>query len=353
MKKQALSIVLTMLAVVLAVGLFPAAGVQASSDARASSRIVVANRASGSISVIDARTDELIGTFDLPAGDNPPEPMYVVYSAAKDRVFVGDRANDRVVVYDARDLSVEALVPAGAGVFHMWADPQGQQLWVNNDVDNTSSVIDPKTLETIATVPTPSDLVAMGGKPHDVILGPQGRFAYITVLGLPGANDYVVQFSTDTFQELNRAAVGKDPHLGLFRQNGFLYVPSQGSDLVSVLDRDTLTMVAGIDAPGAHGAGMPRNGRYFYTTNLPGGGNDALYTIDTQTNSLAGVPVDTPYAVPHNIVLTPNSQKLYVTHSGGTSDKVTIYAAKGNDPTPVLVGEVTVGFNPFGLTYVP
>ena len=38
--------------------------------------VVVANRGSGSISVIDAQTDELIDTIPLPAGDNPPEPMY-------------------------------------------------------------------------------------------------------------------------------------------------------------------------------------------------------------------------------------------------------------------------------------
>ncbi|MEJ2209860.1 MAG: YncE family protein [Anaerolineae bacterium] len=353
MKKQPFAIVLTMLAVVLAVGLFPAAGVQASSDARASGRILVANRTSGSISVIDALTDDLIGTFDLPAGDNPPEPMYVVYSAARDRVFVGDRANDRVVVYNARDLSLEALVPAGAGVYHMWADPQGRQLWVNDDVDNATTVIDPNTLDVIATVPTPADLVAMGGRPHDVLLGPQGRYAYITVLGVAGDSDYVVQFSTETFQEMNRAALGKGLHLGLLRQSDDLYVLSQGNNLISVLDRESLAPVAEIEVPGAHGAGMPRNGRYFYTTNLPGGGSDALYTIDAQTNSLVGAPVDTPYAVPHNIVLTPNSQKLYLTHSGATNDKVTIYSVQGNDPVPVLLGEVTVGLNPFGLTYVP
>jgi YVTN family beta-propeller protein len=354
MKKIGSILTLSLLAAILAVALLPAGPAAAQPTARASGRVVVANRGSGSISVIDALTDELLGTYNLPmsADDALPEPMYVVYGAAKNRVFVGDRANDRVVVYDARDLSVEALVPTGQGVFHMWADPQGQQLWVNNDVDNTSTVIDPNTLDVIATVPTPADLVAMGGKPHDVMLGPQGRYAYITVLGLPTAHDYVVQFSTETFMEVARAEVGKDPHLGLFRQNPFLYVASQNSNQVRVLDRETLAWIADIDVPGAHGAGMPRNGRHFYTTNLPGGGTGALYTIDTQTNAVVGAPVNTPYSVPHNLVLTPNSQKLFVTHSGPNTT-VTIYTIAGNDPTPVYAGEVTVGSNPFGLTYVP
>jgi DNA-binding beta-propeller fold protein YncE len=286
----------------LALSLVPAA---AAGQGRVPGRIVVANRGAGSLSVIDAHTDALIDTFDLPMqpGDATPEPMYVVYSAARDRVFVGDRANDRVVVYNARDLSLEALVPAGAGVYHMWADPQS-------------------------------------------------RFAYVTVLGLPGDQDYVVQFSTETFEEVGRAAVGKDPHLGLFRQTPHLYVAAQNSDLISVLDRETLELVSEIHVPGAHGAGMPRNGRYFYTTNLPGGGADALYTIDTHMNMVVGAPVSTPYSVPHNIVLTPNSQKLYVTHSGPNA-VVTIYTTDGNNPVPVYAGEVTTQLNPFGLTYVP
>jgi YVTN family beta-propeller protein len=354
MKKQILTLfVLASFVFALAGGVLLST-VALAQEGPARGRIVVANRASGSISVIDARTDQLIATYDLPAGPNFPEPMYVVYGPAKHRVFVGDRANDRVVVYDALDFSLEATVAAGRGVYHMWANPQNSQLWVNNDIDNTTTVIDPNTLEVVATVDTPVDLVALGGRPHDVILDSLADFAYVTVLGLPGENDYVVKYSTDTFEEVARAAVGKDPHLALARQNDLLYVPSQNSNAVIVLDRGTLDEVTRIMVPGAHGAGMTRNGRYFYTTDLPGGGTPGLYTIDTQSNTLVdGGAVDTPYPVPHNIVLTPSGHKLFLTHSGATSDKVTIYTFQGDDPTPVLSGEVTVEFNPFGLTYVP
>lgn len=316
-------------------------------------KIVVANRASGTISVIDVQTDMVLGTYMLPPGDAQPEPMYVVYTPAKNQVFVGDRANNRVVVFDARDFSVKATVAAGAGVFHMWADGRSEQLWVNNDIDNTTTVIDPKTLEVLATVQTPADLVALGGKPHDVILDPIGNFAYVSVLGLPGANDYVVQYRTDTFAEVNRAPVGKDPHLSLARQNNLLYVPSQNSDVVVVLNRITLEPVTEISVPGAHGAGMTRNGKVFYTTNLPGGGVDGLFAIDTRTNTVLGEPVDTPYPVPHNIALTRNGKKIYITHSGATADKVTVYTALGRMSDPIFSGDVTVGLNPFGLAYVP
>jgi len=310
---------------------------------------VVANRASGSISVIDVKTDE-ISTYQLPSAPNTPEPMYVVFVRRGQRVFVGDRANNQVVVFRASDFTVETSIPVGQGVFHMWADPLGKQLWVNNDIDNTTSVIDLRSLDVIATIPTPVDLVSMGGKPHDVILGPFGKLAYVTVLGLPGPSDYVVQYRTDIFQETGRAAVGKDPHLSLTARNRFLYVPCQNSNAVFVLNRFNMNQVKTIAVPGAHGAGMITNGKVFYTTNLPGGGTDGLFAIDTKQNEVIGSS-DTPYPVPHNIALTPNSKKLYLTHSGATSDKVTVYRISNRNPVPEFLKEITVELNPFGIAF--
>ena len=135
---------------------------------------------------------------------NSPEPMYVVYVKTARRVFVGDRANNRVVVFRSTDYSVETSVAAGNGIFHMWADNAGRQLWINNDIDNTISIIDPGTLQTIATACLPTDLIAMGGKPHDVILDPKGKYAFVTVVGFSGDADYVVRYSTSSFEETGR-----------------------------------------------------------------------------------------------------------------------------------------------------
>jgi len=315
-----------------------------------SGNIVIANRGSGTISVINTNTDEVSGTYALPAGSNPPEPMYVVFVRQGQRVFVGDRANNQVVVFRVSDFSVETTIPAGQGVFHMWADPQGQQLWVNNDIDNTTSVIDLHTLQVIATVPTPADLVSMGGKPHDVILGPAGKLAYITVIGVTGPSDYVVQFSTTTFQETGRAEVGKDAHLSLTSRNSELYVPCQNSNAVYVLNRFSMNLIETVTVPGAHGAGMITSGKTFYTTNISGGGTDGLFAINTSTNQVEGAS-DTPFPVPHNIAIPTNAKKLYLTHSGAASDKVTVYEISNKNSVPVFLGEITVGLNPFGLAY--
>lgn len=98
---------------------------------------------------------------------------------------------------------------------------------------------------------------------------------------------------------------------------------------------------------------MSVNGKIFHTTNLPGGGVDGLFTLGTKLNMLIGEPADTPYPVPHNIALTPNGKKVYVTHSGAASNVVTVYTTTRLDPVPEYLTSVTVGNNPFGLAYVP
>lgn len=310
--------------------------------------VVVANRGSGSISIIDTETDVVLGTIPLPGPT--PEPMYVVHVPAVQRVFVGDRANSRVVAFDARTFELVGTTATPAGVFHMWAAwGRTRQLWVVNDVADTVTVIDPSTLVVIATVPMPADLVD-DCLPHDTTVDPTAPFAYVSLICGAGS-DRVVKFSTETFSETARAAVGADPHLALARQSGLLYVPTQNGNAVHVLDRTTLAGVATIPVPGAHGAGMARNGQVFYTTNLPGGGGDGIFAIDPAGNTVLGT-TDTPFPVPHNVALTPNDGKLYLTHSGATSDKVTVYATGPVTPVPTYVATVTVGLNPFGLAYV-
>lgn len=309
--------------------------------------IVIANRAGGDLSLIDVATDTAT-SLALPEADNPAEPMYVV--STRQRVYVGDRANNRVVAYDAGTWEPIGEAPTGAGVFHMWADPSGRQLWVNNDIDNTITVINPRNMKVRTTIDIPADLVAEGAKPHDVIL--DRRSAYVTLVGLSGDQDVVLRYGLANYQERGRTMVGKDPHVTLDPSSNRLYVATQDADEVLVLNKTNLRHIRSIDVPAAHGVDITRNGKVVYTTNISGGGVDGLFAINTRSNRIIGEPVDTPFAVPHNVVLTGNNRKLYVTHSGATADQVSVYAVSPRNPVPVLQGTVTVGLNPFGLEFV-
>ena len=309
-------------------------------------KVVVANRGSGSVSIINTRTDAVHKTVVLP--DNA-EPMYVIPQTFSQRVFVGDRANNRLVVLNKSDYSVETTVDVGQGVFHMWADYFGKQLWVVNDVDKTLSVINTASLATLATVPIPEDLAALNGFPHDVIVSPAGFLAYVTIVGVDGENDYVVQYYTPTFKEIGRAAVGKDAHLSLQFFDDNLFVPCQGASAVYVLDRFSMGIEKIIDVPGAHGAGMPLLGGIFYTSNLPGGGTDGIFAINIYSQEVVGT-TDTPFPVPHNLSVNFKGSKLYVTHSGATANKVSVYKKSRGSRIPEYVTDITVGLNPFGIS---
>ena len=276
-------------------------------------QVVVTNRGSNTLSVIDPVTDMATTInipFDAMMGELPPDPMYVFQIRRKNQVVVGDRANNRLVFFDQKSYEVTGTVKVGNGIFHMWGAADDSQLWVLNELDKTISVVNPLTPSVISTINIPADLVAEEGRPHDVIVAPLGNYAYVSVLGLsedhepgpgcPGCDitSVVLKYSTDTFNEVARTDVGIDPHLGLTNQNNFLYVAAQNSDVVNILDRSDLSLVDSISIEGAHGAavagGAGPNGRFFYTTNFPSpDGSNGLFIIDTMTNQLIGSGFET------------------------------------------------------------
>ena len=75
-----------------------------------------------------------------------------------------------------------------------------------------------------------------------------------------------------------------------------------------------------------------------------------MYVIKTRNNKVIG-STNTPFPVPHNVAVTQSSKKLYLTHSGASSDRVTVYKISDHHPVPVYLGEITVELNPFGLAF--
>jgi len=302
-------------------------------------RTIIANRASGSVSVINTQTNEVISTLALP---DAGEPTYVVHNDYNNTFLVGD-FKGRVIAFDDQNFEITGSAEAGFGVFHMWLSPNRQQLWVNNIADRTISVINPNTMENITTINAPSDLGAF--TQHDVIVSPDNSAAFVTFLG-GDADDYVIKYNTSTFEEEARAAVGPDPHVSLTSVNDKLYVASQGSGEIAVLNRSDLSEVTVLNIPNAHGLGMNNAGTYLYVGNIAEGGMSATYTIDLLTNTLIGLPVDAPFSAPHNYAVSSDDSKLFITHSGASNDQVSVYSLS---PTPTLIGTIGVGSNPFGL----
>jgi len=295
--------------------------------------VISANRSSGSISFINAKDNSIIETLNIPNS----EPMYVNYVAAKDKIYVGDRAQSVVHVIDASTRDIINEISVGNGVFHMWPTNSGNQLWVNGDIDNTTSVIDLNTEMVVQTID-------LGGKPHDVFFNSDDSRAFVTILvGDINVPDEIHSYNTSTYMQMGTAIVGDDPHVFYLNSQNKLYSPNQTGGLV-ILD-DDLNEITNVAIDGSHGI-FSTNGIDVYVADLPGA---ELYKVNGMTNQVAGMPVTTDFTIPHNLAVNEANDKLFVTHSSPANDKVTVYDLSGGNIT--LSETVTVESNPFGIAY--
>ena len=312
--------------------------------------MLVANRSSGSISQINL-SDNSVQNFALPTATNPSEPMYITYSPSNEMVYVGDRANNRLVIYSPTDYTTSVgQVSVGAGIFHMWGDRYHNQLWVNNDIDKTVSVVNMLNSSVITTFSTPADLNALGGKPHDVFINPDDPFAYVTMLGVDGDSDWIVKYSTQTFTEVDRVEVGNDPHVSYSPSRDMIYAPTQGGGGVSVIDGTLFDVVDFISVPNSHGAWLSHDESTFYTTNISDLGVDGLVSIVPTTLSVND-SVGAPFSTPHNVITNLTDDWLYLTHSGAGNNRVSIYDVS-NPASPVFLTSVTTELNPYGIALI-
>ena len=272
-------------------------------------------------------------------------------------VFVGDRANDRVLMYDATTLDVITTLAASEGIFHQWIS--GATLAVNSDVSRQTHVytVSATKGEDAGTIAMPADLAATAeAKPHDVFVSPDETSIYVTYIGFTDKS-YVVRFTKNgaNWTEANRAEVGGDSHLYLL--NDQLFVPCQDSGEVVILNPSTLAVEETLSLAGAHGITATSN--HIFVGNISVDENAVVAAISTGANpaiippASAIRPPATTEGKPHNLWFNSAGSRLYITHSGPTSHWVSTYKVSGSTVTPDSTAIDVGGMNPFGLTFVP
>lgn len=116
----------------------------------------VANRGDGTVTIYNADTQNRFKTIDL-SMDNAA-PTYVVYSKERDLLYVADFNNMAITVHETVNFDEIGKIDVGNGAFHMWLNDRTDQLWVNNIVDKTTSVVDLNTETEVATLDLPSEI---------------------------------------------------------------------------------------------------------------------------------------------------------------------------------------------------
>eukprot|EP01089_Gocevia_fonbrunei_P011596 TRINITY_DN2510_c0_g1_i3.p1 TRINITY_DN2510_c0_g1~~TRINITY_DN2510_c0_g1_i3.p1 ORF type:complete len:303 (-),score=37.92 TRINITY_DN2510_c0_g1_i3:15-923(-) len=271
-----------------------------------------------------------------------------------------------IIIYELANgqLNWTANVYGGPGIFHMYVTPDKTQMWVINDLPPKGlTIFNPlPPFNQIHNLSAPTEVINSAASPHDVVFHPYKPWAYVGYQLLPGYADFVVKYSLDNFTELVRADCGKVPHFNAIisptapNYEWKLFVASQSSliDSLAVLDSDTLERVSTIiGMAGAHGIyGPSADGRTWYVTNLPGLGLDGLFAYDGITfEVLLEATVDVPYNTPHNIVMTNDGKKLYLSHSGTNFDVTVWSVGDPEDPRPKYITKYSSGLNAYGIWY--
>lgn len=302
----------------------------------------VANRASGTVVIYNADTQVVAETITL-EGDNA-SPTYVAYSKKRDLLYVADFANEEVSLYNAATFAKTGTFSTQMGSFHMWLNDTTDQLWVNNISAKTTSVLNLNDGSSLATLALPMGItLTEDAAQHDVIISPDGRFAYVSIFSQTGTN-YVLQYNAASFELMNSVTVGGDPHLIV--TDRFLYILSQDDSTISEYNFSDLSPTENIGSlMNVHGVTNGTENELFLT-NISDR-KVAQYNPMTQTSSFI-TDAGSTEGVAHNVAYNPDASVLALTLSGSnTVDFFTI------TPTGItFLSTVTSGDNPFGIVYM-
>lgn len=301
---------------------------------------LVANRGASTVSVFDANTTKFLTEITLP--DANAQPTYLAHSKRNQQVYVGDFANKKVLYYDANNFKLKGEIPIGEGAFHLWINDNAGQLWVNNIVSKSTSVIDLNTDKVIKTLSLPTQEIpelTENAVQHDVTISPSGYAAYVTILdGLD--KSYVVMYNTRTLKYIKHEVVGGDAHLLTVGKK--LYVPAQHDNKLTTFSRFNLAKEGEISFEATHG--VTHSNRYVFTTGIS---VNKIGVIDPFSNTQVA-EIATDYDKPHNLEVNKKGNVLFLSHSGGSATKVVFYRVNG-DGSLKKISEYDSGLNPFGV----
>jgi YVTN family beta-propeller protein len=189
-------------------------------------------------------------------------------------------------------LLVVLAVSAAGGAPMTDTNPAGSAglLLVANKGDHTLGIIDPVSGKQVATVEQ------SGVTGHEVIASPDGRTAYVPIygdsgVGRPGSDGRTM----DVIDIASRKRVAtidfgrpERPHCPVFGADGRLYVTTELSDTVTIIDPKTHQIVDRVPTgqKESHMVALTRDGKRAYTSNAHAG---TVSAIDLGAKKVAAV----------------------------------------------------------------
>lgn len=285
----------------------------AGAPAQVTDRVFVANRESGDVAVIDARTDRVVGRFAV--GLRP----HMTIALMDGRTITTGSGSDDLAVVDGRSLAPRARLAAGArGPEHASVSPDRRWLYVANVEGGAVSVVD---LPAMRVVQVLSGLA----HPHNIVFAEDGRKAYVAQAGAHA----LAVVDVRTHRVVGQIAVA-EPVLVAARAGeraievqgvnnavlvpgtGLLFAPDQDAGLVAVVDTRTDRVVDRI-AVGREPwePYLTPDGRRLLVPNLA---DQTVSVIDTATRRVvATLPGGREMT---GVVVSADSRKAYLVRRG-------------------------------------
>ncbi|MFI4969975.1 MAG: beta-propeller fold lactonase family protein [Lysobacterales bacterium] len=289
----------------------------------------VPNQKSGSISVIDTATDNVVRT--LTAQGRLGKRLQAIDADPRgNTLYVVDAEHDNLVAIDAAHDTIAHTVAIGKDAEGVRLAPGGKLLAVCAEGQHLVLFVDARSFAITARIPV------RGRNPEHCEFTPDGRWLLTSNEGSDNLDviDVAARVSVATI-----ATSGHPRGAAFVPRTSHLYVAQEAANGVDVIDVAARKRIATIPtALRAAGVTASEDGKRVYVAN---GGAGSVSVIDVAANAV--VKEIAVGKRPWNMALTPDGRKLYV--ANGRSNSVSVI----DTGKLAVIGEIPVGELPWGV----
>jgi YVTN family beta-propeller protein len=216
---------------------------------------------------------------------------------------VGESGTDgkELVVIDISSRKVVQRFDFGHGVrpHCVVMNPNDGLLYVTSELDRTVTIIDPKTLQLVGTIPTGQD------ESHMLVLSHDGRFGYTANVG-PGTVSVLDLKARKLIAVIPVSQ--KTQRISISVDDSMVFTADQTKPRLAVIDTGTNKLKTWISLPASgYGTAVTNDGRWLLVAMQS---TSQVAIVDLQTLHVART-IEVPPA-PHEIVISPNNDMAYV-----------------------------------------
>lgn len=268
--------------------------------------LLVANQKDASMSVIDTSTNKIVAT--VPVGGVTGHELVaspdgkLVYVPIYGNAGVGRAGTDgsEIAVIDLASKQIVGKVDFGHGVRpHCAVFGKDGMLYVTTELDKSVSIIDPKTLKIVASVPTGQE------QSHMFVLSKDGKRGYTANVG-PGTVSVLDIAGRKTIAVIPISA--NTQRISLSRDGSMVFTSDQKAPRLAVIDTatDKVKQWVTLPSPG-YGTVPTLNGRWLLVTQRE---TNQLAVVDLKKMEVIKT-IDTGKG-PSEVVVSSDGKRAYV-----------------------------------------